>query len=269
MLKQAIAEHGSQTILLSLWKSMPYRDNWSDIVSSRFWLEGSVSTYQAAVERTDVGIYSFGGWYDDFRREGRDEYTVNYDVDCPKAVGLGQTCVLDDKGITYTSEVLQNSMELTGHPILHLWVASSTAENNFFAYLEDVAPDGSVFIVTDGRLKGSLRALSTPPYHYKGIPYHRSFQEDAIPFSPGKPEEVVFDCLPLSHVFKPGHRIRLTITGADPREKDRVNLSPPPVITIFTGSTHSSYVKLPVIPDNTAAGAPELISSIKNGRSYK
>ena len=351
MLKQALKEHESQTILLSLWKSMPYRDNWSDIVSSRFWMEGSVSTYQVAVERTDVGIYSFGGWYDDFRREGfvafnalhnpskfligpwghcstqgfdldterlrffdywlkdidngimeeppityytvgapeetawrnamkwplekeiptkyylgpdgslgagapekkvgKDEYTVNYDVDCPNPVRMRQTCVLDDKGITYTTPVLQGPVELTGHPVLHLWIASTSAENNFFAYLEDVAPDGSVFIVTDGRLKGSLRSLDTPPYNYTGLPYHRSFQEDAMPFTPGKPTELVFDCLPISHVFETGHRIRLTITGADPREKDRVQLSPPPGITVFFNSLHSSYISLPVIPTDS------------------
>jgi len=183
---------------------------------------------------------------------GKDEYTVTYDVDCPSPVGLGQTCVLDDKGITYTSSVLPENLELTGHPILHLWVASTAADGNFFAYLEDVAPDGTVFIVTDGRLKGSLRALGTPPYNYLGLPWHRSFQQDAIPFTPGRPAELVFDCLPLSHVFKSGHRIRLTITGADSREKDRAELSPAPRITIFRDSVHSSHISLPIIPAGAA-----------------
>jgi len=180
---------------------------------------------------------------------GEDNYTVNYDVTCPKPVRLGQTCVLDDKGITYTSSALPRNLELTGHPVLHLWVASTAANGNFFAYIENVAPDGSVFIATDGRLKGSLRALGTPPYTYLGLPWHRSFEEDAMPFTPGEPAELVFDCLPLSHVFKSGHRVRLTITGADPREKDREQFSPPPKITVFFNSTHSSYITLPIISD--------------------
>lgn len=348
MLKDAIEQHKNEIKLLDLWKSIPYRDNWSDIVSSRFWQEGSVSTYQVPFERTNVGLYSYGGWYDDFRREaiiasaslhnqskiligpwehcqndgfdlvlerlrffdywlkgidngimnepemyyytvgapegtewrftsqwplpnekttkyylqsdgllntnlpaetdGTDVFVVNYDVTCPTPIGLGQTCILDDKGITYTTSPLPDNLELTGHPILHLWVSSTNAESNFFAYIEDVAPDGSINIVTDGRLRGSLRKLGTAPYPFIGLPWHRSFQEDASPFIPDQPEEIVFDCLPLSYVFKPGHRIRLTITGADPREKDRNQPTTPPQIKIYRNQKYGSYITLPVIP---------------------
>jgi putative CocE/NonD family hydrolase len=347
MLEEAIRQHEKQVSLLALWKSMPFRDSWSDLVESRFWQEGSVSTYQNAMERTGVGIYSYGGWYDDFRREafvaqntlhnqskllvgpwghcqeqgfdlvterlrffdywlknidngimeeppiyyytvgapegtewrfssqwplseeistpyyfqpdrelgtkaptstdGRDNYLVNYDVNCATPVGFGQTCVLDAKGITYTTKPLATSLESTGHPIVHLWIISTSGDANFFAYLEDIAPDGNASIITDGRLKGSLRALGTPPYSVFGLPWHRSFQEDAMAFEPGQPAEVVIDCLPMSHVFASGHRIRLTITGADPREKDRTQTSPPPTITIHRDAIHSSYITLPII----------------------
>jgi uncharacterized protein len=347
MLKEAISQHEKQISLLGLWKSMPFRDSWSDLVGSKFWLEGSVSTYQSAIERTGVGIYSYGGWYDDFRREAfiarnnlhnpsklligpwghcqdqgfdliterlrffdywlkgidngimeeppiryytvgapqgmewrsasqwplpnekstkyyfqadgklstsaptntadSDSYQISYNVSCPSPIGLGQTCVLDDKGITYTSTPLTIGLELTGHPVVHLWISSAASDANFFAYLEDITPDGKVSIITDGRLKGSLRALGTPPYSVFGLPWHRSFQEDALAFTPGQPAEVVFDCLPLSHIFAPGHRIRITVTGADPREKDRVQLSPPPAISIHRDAAHSSYITLPII----------------------
>jgi len=126
-------------------------------------------------------------------------------------------------------------------------VSSTARDVNFFVYLEDVAPDGSVSIITDGRLKGSLRALGTPPYSVFGLPWHRSFQEDALAFEPGRPAEVVFDCLPLSYVFAAGHRIRVTITGADPRERERIELSPPPTITIHRDRLRSSCILLPVI----------------------
>jgi uncharacterized protein len=370
MLKEAVKQHEQEIKLLALWKGMPYRDSWSDLVSSRFWQEGSVSTYQVAIERTGVGVYSYGGWYDDFRREafvasinlhnptklligpwghcqtsgldiiterlrffdywlkgidngimnepqiyyytvgapegtewrftsrwplpnerateyflhaggalgtkapagavGKDDYTVSYDVTCPKPVGLGQTCVLDDKGITYTSAALTADMELTGHPVVHLWVSSTAKEGNFFAYLEDVAPDGGAKIITDGRLRGSLRKLNTPPYSFMGLPWHRSFQEDALEFFPGRPEELVFDCLPLSYIFGSGHRIRLTITGADPREKDRIEISPPPRISIFSDSTRSSYITLPVIPNggghaDKQSGKPDLAQACVSG----
>jgi hypothetical protein len=51
----------------------------------------------------------------------------------------------------------------------------------------------------------------------------------------------------MSHVFESDHRIRLTITGADPREKDRVQVSPPPTITIHRDAVRSSYIALPII----------------------
>ena len=348
MLKEAIKEQEASTSLLALWKSMPFRDSWSDVVQSRFWEEGSASTYRTAIERTGVGIYSFGGFYDDFRREQlvafanlhnpskvllgpwghcqnqdfdllaerlrffdywlkgiengimkeppiyyytanapkgsewrfaakwplaeekptryylqaasglsprapdaktlhKDAYTVDYSVSCPAPVGLGQTCPLDAKGITYTTPALTGDLLLTGSPILHLWVSSTATDGNFFAYLEDVSPDNSVFVVTDGRLKASLRALGTPPYSYLGLPWHRSFQEDSRPLTPGQPAELVFDMLPLSRVFQAGHRVRITITGADPREKDRAEASPRPVVSIYRQGEHSSFVILPVI----------------------
>jgi predicted acyl esterase len=97
---------------------------------------------------------------------------VNYDVSCPSPVGLGRTCVLDAKGITYTSMPLTTNLELTGHPVVHLWVSSTTGDANFFAHLEDIASDGKVSIITDGRLKGSLRALETPPIGFRQVAHY-------------------------------------------------------------------------------------------------
>jgi uncharacterized protein len=96
-------------------------------------------------------------------------------------------------------------------------------------------------------IPGSGSALGTSPNSVLGLPWHRSFQEDAQAFAPGQPAEVVFDCLPLSHIYASGHRIRIAITGADPREKDRVQLSPPPKIGIHRDAVHSSYITLPII----------------------
>jgi uncharacterized protein len=53
---------------------------------------------------------------------------------------------------------------------------------------------------------------------------------------------------PLSRVFPAGHKIRITITGADPREKDRDESRPAPEVTILRDPAHASYVTLPVVP---------------------
>ena len=98
-------------------------------------------------------------------RIGRDARTVRYDAECPNHRNpLEQSCVLDDRGFTYTTDALTSDLELTGHPIVHLWISTTVPDLNFFAYLEDVTPDGTVSVITDGRLRASLRALGTAPY---------------------------------------------------------------------------------------------------------
>ncbi len=101
----------------------------------------------------------------------------------------------------------------------------------------------------EGRLRASLRALDTAPYKILGLPYHRSFAEDAQPLVPGQPAELVFDMLPVSRILPAGHKLRVTITGADPREKDRPEVSPPPMVSVLRDQAHASYVTLPVIPN--------------------
>jgi predicted acyl esterase len=73
------------------------------------------------------------------------------------------------------------------------------------------------------------------------------FAEDRSPLKPGEPIELVFDMLPLSQIFAQGHRVRITVTNADPREKDRAEITPPPSVTLYRDAPHSSRVTLPVI----------------------
>lgn len=70
LLQQAVNEHRANTGIAATWKGMPWRDSWSDLVGSRFWLEASVSTYRDQIQRSGVAIYAQGGWYDDFRLGG-------------------------------------------------------------------------------------------------------------------------------------------------------------------------------------------------------
>jgi putative CocE/NonD family hydrolase len=180
--------------------------------------------------------------------KAQDSKPVRYDAECPnRGNPLAQSCVPDGWGFTYTTAPLAADTELTGHPVVHLWISTTAADLNFFAYLEDVAPDGKVSVVTDGRLKASLRALATPPYSNFGLPYHRMFEEDRQLLLPGEAVELVFDMLPLSRVFAKGHKLRVTVTNADPREKDRQTIAPAPMVGLLRDRVHASYVTLPMI----------------------
>jgi putative CocE/NonD family hydrolase len=156
----------------------------------------------------------------------------------------------DSKGITYTSAPLTADMQVTGTPVIHLWAASTSSDGYFFAFLEEV--DGRTnqsHYVTNGMIKASNRALSQQsPWTDLGMPYHRGYDIDAQPLTPGQPVELVFDTYPTSYVFRAGNRVRLTITGTFQSTYAVPKEDPAPVISVFRDTLRASYVELPVIP---------------------
>jgi predicted acyl esterase len=58
-----------------------------------------------------------------------------------------------------TTAPLNRAVEVTGHPIVHLWVTSTVDDGDFFAYLEEVDKDGRSYYLTEGVLRASQRKL--------------------------------------------------------------------------------------------------------------
>ncbi|PXY35886.1 CocE/NonD family hydrolase [Prauserella flavalba] len=206
----------------------------------------AVRYYLADGPTGTVGSVNDGGLTTRPPHGGADDYRVDYSVSCPEPVGLNQTCPQDEKGLTYTSAPLARDTELTGHPVVSLRLSSTAADGNVFAYLESVAPDGSVRILTDGRLRLSLRDTAKAPYDVLGTPWHRGFERDAEPMRPGRAERVSFDLLPVSTVVPAGHRLRVTVTGADVRESNRQEHNPAPVYTVHRTPGAFSSIDLPI-----------------------
>jgi uncharacterized protein len=155
----------------------------------------------------------------------------------------------DRKGLTYTTAPFTSDVEITGHPVAHLWVGSTADDGDFFVYLEDVDPSGSSRPISDGVLRASHRKLAEPPYDTLGLPYHRSFRADIEPLAPG-PNELILELSPTSYVVKAGRRLRVTVTGADNNNAETPILSPPPQMSIYYSPQLRSYVTLPVIQIN-------------------
>jgi putative CocE/NonD family hydrolase len=191
---------------------------------------------------------------------GIDEYHVDYSTTSGKATRwiagydvmtqpYPQTMMFnDEKGLTYTTPPLTTEVEVTGHPVVHLWVTSSARDGDFFVYLEDVSKARYSKYITEGNLRASHRAVSTAPYEYLGLPYHRSYSED-IDDMPDQPVELVFDLLPTSYIFEAGHRIRVTITCADKDNALTPQLDPLPTVHLYRDADHASYIVLPIIPN--------------------
>jgi predicted acyl esterase len=167
----------------------------------------------------------------------KDETTVSYDI-APRGM-------LPTGGLIYETIPLVKDIQVTGHPTINLWVSSTATDGDFLATILDVGPDGTAKSYNvQGRLRASLRKLHDPPYNNLGLPWHRSYKEDVTALVSEQPVELEFDILPISLIFKAGHRIRLVINFAD-----RVTpaLDPPPKVAIYHDSIHSSYLTLPVI----------------------
>lgn len=176
-------------------------------------------------------------------------FQTRADISCPNA-GSGsqvQPCHVPDYGASFAGDALTRPVEVTGNALVTAWIASSEKDANIFAYLEDVAPNGSVRVVTEGRLKASLRKEDQAPWKMPaGVPWHRAFAEDVAPLVPGETVELRFDMMPTSYVFQPGHRIQVTFTGSDHRERARDGALP--TITVLGDRAHPTAISLPVVP---------------------
>jgi predicted acyl esterase len=65
---------------------------------------------------------------------------------------------------------------------------------------------------------------------------------------PGETTEVTFALLPTSVLFRRGHRIRISIGGADADTFARIPAEGTPVWTLERSPARASHVVLPVIP---------------------
>jgi putative CocE/NonD family hydrolase len=190
--------------------------------------------------------------------DAADNYTIDYSTTTGKKTCWYATAGLpfelpdrkpqDEKGLTYTSAALSSKLEVTGHPVVQLWVSCNTSDVDVFAYLEDVDANGFSHYVTEGRLRALHRAQSHPPYAFAGLPYHSGNVGDVKVLKPGVTAKLAFDLLATSYVFKAGHRIRIAIMGADMDNFHTPERVIPPVLSVYRNKSLASNVVLPVIP---------------------
>lgn len=203
-------------------------------------------------------------------RKGADVYTTDYDIPTENITddyGLRWITqpLAAERGLTYITPPLDTDLEVTGHPVVHLWISSTAEDGDFIVDIEDIAEDGtaesiikasgspSFGIIAPGRplpdgingIRASYRATEKPPFDNFGLPWHPNTEDSLLPLTPGEPAELAFDLRPVSHVFKAGHRIRMSITmvcgDATPR------LDPAPVVNVYRNRKYPSRIVLPVV----------------------
>jgi predicted acyl esterase len=169
---------------------------------------------------------------------GETRMTVQYP---PDDAGFWST------GMSFATAPLGADLEVTGHPVAHVCLSSSANDADLVARIDDVAPDGTArYVGVEGRLRASMRALAKAPYDNLGLPWHPGTEASRQPLVPGEPVELSFDLLPMSYLFKAGHRIRITLQFADARATPK--LDPAPQVTVLHRAGAASRIDLPVIP---------------------
>jgi putative CocE/NonD family hydrolase len=154
----------------------------------------------------------------------------------------------DQKCLCYTSSPLEQARELGGHALLNLFVQVNQPEADFFVYLEDIDPHGAIFHVSEGLLRGSLRAIppETPPYH-SPVSYRSFVRNQVQPIQPGETVELVIDLLPTRYVFQKGHCIRVALAGAD-KDHFAPPAGQPPTWRVLRSAQYPSHILLPLVP---------------------
>jgi putative CocE/NonD family hydrolase len=158
----------------------------------------------------------------------------------------------DDKPgnfLRFQSPPLDVALTVSGHPLIHLGFTADQPDACIFAYLEDIAPDGSSCYVTEGMLRALHRDLSKPSPTYRTTwPYRAFTRAEARLLEPGTSTTIDFALLPVSWQFPAGHRIGLSLAGAD---RDNFALWPygkPGNWIIGTGGDFGSSLTLPIEP---------------------
>ncbi|WP_240355456.1 CocE/NonD family hydrolase [Mycobacterium bourgelatii] len=191
--------------------------------------------------------------------EAADEYSVDPTASTGQhsrwqsQVGIGghvrypDRDVQDAKLLTYTSAPLNGPLEVTGHPLITLFLRSTASDGTFFVYLEDVDPRSRVTYITEGQLRAVHRRLSdAPPPYRQPVPYRTFTRGDARPLVDGEIAELTFDLLPTSYLFRAGHRIRVAIAGTDAHHF-AILPGGPPTVRVYRSALHASRIDLPVI----------------------
>jgi putative CocE/NonD family hydrolase len=143
------------------------------------------------------------------------------------------------KLLNYTTPPLAEPLQITGSPVLEVEFAGDSVNASLFAWLEDVHPDGSVTLVTTGQLNAGFRALANPTTEETCLgmePCHSFRNEDFQPLVPGVATLAHIRFLPTAYRLPEGHRLRVSLAGADRYRFDAL-AHESTVLTVFKGGS--------------------------------
>jgi putative CocE/NonD family hydrolase len=149
---------------------------------------------------------------------------------------------VEDRVLTYTSDVLESDLAVVGPVTALLYASSSAPDTDWVVRLCDVWPDGRSLSVCDGILRARYRGSLTHP----------------TLLMPDEVDQFQIDLWSTAQVFKAGHRLRLHVTSSDfPRYDRNLNTGGPfgveshsavAINTVFHDAMRPSHLSLPILP---------------------
>jgi len=144
--------------------------------------------------------------------------------------------------MSFTSDVLDTALWLTGPINAFLAVSSNCTDTDFTAKLTDVYPDGTSRLIQDGIVRMRWRDYTGPEL-----------------MIPGQIYEVELSLWNTSYVFSAGHKLRVSISSSNyPRFSVNPNNGYPlinadngpnvtAINTVYHSPSYLSYIQLPVV----------------------
>jgi putative CocE/NonD family hydrolase len=137
---------------------------------------------------------------------------------------------IDAYSFVYDTPPLDKDVALLGRPKVNLQVSATAPLANWMIRLSDVAPDGTVTLVTGAGQSGA----------------QRESRENPTALEPGKIYSLPVELHVTSWVFERGHRLRLSISNAI---WPMIWPTPYPMSTsLIFGGTDSPRLNLPLVP---------------------
>lgn len=122
-------------------------------------------------------------------------------------------------GLSFSTEPVTEPTTVSGAMNLRLNVATTAHEAIWAVTVNDVAPDGTSTVLTNGALSSSNRAVdrSSSKYADDGSllsAHHYLSRKRKLPVPPDEPVRIDVDLVPTDAVLEPGHRLRVDVYAA-------------------------------------------------------
>jgi putative CocE/NonD family hydrolase len=168
----------------------------------------------------------------------------------------------DARSFAVETDPLSSAVEWTGTGRARLRIRPTTADPLLAVRVLDVDPTGAARGVANGHLRAS----------------HRDGHDDPVPLDTGEVTAVDVPLKPKSHVFEPGHRMRVAVSGAffpralPPRESgpfDVVSTPSAPSSVTFPGRVHDDVAfddETPMCGPDTAVPVTSTFSTPRRSR---